>query len=77
MKKITRRQFLQTAAAGGELVSAQPPGHPLLPRGRLELDLLFQRPMCRRHRHTALAVAGAATALNIFLSKGIDNCQRT
>ena len=49
----------------------QPPGHPVLPRGRLELDLLFQRPVCRRHRHRALAVAGAAAALNIFCQKAL------
>ena len=58
-----------------ENAAPQPPGHPVLPRGRLELDLLFQRPVCRRRRHRALAVAGAAAALNIFLSKSIDNCQ--
>ena len=49
----------------------QPPGHPVLPRGRLELDLLFQRPVCRRRRHRALAVAGAAAALNIFCQKAL------
>ena len=44
---------------------------PVLPRGRLELDLLFQRPVCRRRRHRALAVAGAAAALNIFCQKAL------
>ena len=35
----------------------------------------FNGQWCRRRRHRALAVAGAAAALNIFLSKSIDNCQ--
>ena len=54
-----------------ENAAPQPPGHPVLPRGRLELDLLFQRPVCRRRRHRALAVAGAAAALNIFCQKAL------
>ena len=31
----------------------------------------FQRPVCRRRRHRALAVAGAAAALNIFCQKAL------
>ena len=54
-----------------ENAAPQPPGRPVLPRGRLELDLLFQRPVCRRRRHRALAVAGAAAALNIFCQKAL------
>ena len=54
-----------------ENAAPQPPGHPVLPRGRLELDLLFQRPVCRRRRHRALEVAGAAAALNIFCQKAL------